>query len=325
MDIKKVKEKISQIPLEKMKVIKVKCRPAEKSNEILEIKLGKKKWYCERPKYFWSKLDQSFIKKSYQQESKLLFGTKGEDVVFDKRNLWWVSNRLSSFYLLPYYLEHPRKYIWAMSQHMIDVQKVIKVLEQIHQDLKKDQKLVANIQHLANAYFLKYRFPSSVFFVFDGLIYEFKLFLLKYLDKATVNVYLNKFLRAEITKEMLEGGYGGRLVQEVQSRGVMYAAGTDPVVYYRRPKFFHEYEEDMDIIEKLIKRNISKKEYLKFLSFRIMVPIGAQVNEEAQYVESQMLSAHTSFIIKKVARKLKMSVSDLEKLSYQQIINLLKK
>jgi hypothetical protein len=325
MHIQKVKEKISKIPLEEMKVIKTKCRPPEKSNEILEVQIDKNKWYCERPKYFWSKLDQSFIKKSFQQEAKLLFNDQEKNVFFDERGLWWVSYELSSFYLLPYFLENPTEYIWVMSQHMMDVQRVIEILKQVHCDLNDNQKLVLNLQRLANAYFLKYHFSSSVFFVFDELIYQFRLFLLKHLDKSIVNVYLNKFLRAEITKEMLEHSHGNRLVKEADSRGVLYASGTEPVVYYRRPKYFHEYSEDMDIIEELIKKNISKTNYLKFIAFRLMVPIASQVNEEAQYVESQMLSAHTSFIMKKVAQKLKMSILDLEKLSYQQIINLLKK
>lgn len=323
IDIKLIRKKISDIPLKKMRLIKAKCRPPEKSNEILEVIMDGGKWYCERPGYFWSKLGESLVVKGWLEEPKLILDDKDGTGFFDKRGLWWTSYKLSSFYLVPYYLENPSKYVWAMSEHLIDVQKVIATLKQVHRDLDKQKKFALNIERMAQAYYFHYRFPSTIYMIFDELVYQFKLFLLKYFDKKTANIYLSRFLRAEITKEMLEGGYGEKLVFDPESRDVLYASGTEPVIYYRRPKFFHEYPEDMDIVQSLIEKGISKKEYLKFSAFRWIIPIAAQVNEEAQYVESQMLSAHISYLVKKIAKKVNKSVKDLEKLSYRQIIKLL--
>src|SRR3989338_1311793 len=59
---------------------------------ILEATVGKHRWYCERPKYFWTTLDQSFLAKSYEDEGRLHkflpknFGLKWSKNILGARN-----------------------------------------------------------------------------------------------------------------------------------------------------------------------------------------------------------------------------------------------
>lgn len=326
MNIDQIKKIISETPLKKIKVIKTKCRPPEKSNKILVVKIGGENWYCERPSYYWSYSGQSFTHSGFTTEGERVFPKKEFSGFFDERGLWWTTYKLSSLFLLSYYFKNPLCYASIMSRHMVDIQKIISILKKVHKNMNQEEKLEINIKHLAEAYNLFYLYPSAVFFVFDELVYQFKLFLLKYFDKKTTNIYLTKFLQAEITKEIIKKSYGEKLsIAKPDTRDVLYASGSEPLVYYRRPRFFHEFPDDMDILEKLVKKNISNKELKKFYAFRWIVPVSVQVNEEAQYVESQMLSAHTSYIMKKAASRLGKKLDDLEQMTYQSIIEKLEK
>lgn len=315
-----IKNTISHFPKEKMTIRITPARPAEKSHEIYSLEIDGKKWFCERPRYHFSRLDESLWTPAFFNEGKILFDSDDVLSVFDHTGLPWVREELGSQSLLQYYLKHPERYVSAMTNHHSDVSHVLALVERIHQTLDNTSELGANLDRLYQAYNLFYRYPSSLFYLFDELIYHFKQLLLKYLDKKTVNIYFTQFLSAEMTKEVIEKGHGRNLIiSRPQSRGVLYAAGTEPVVFYRRPKFFHEFSNDMEMIEALQSRGITAEDMKQFLACRWIVPIAVQTNEEAQYLESQILSSHASYILGKMSRILNKSLDELEQMSYQDI------
>ena len=95
---------ISSIPEEKFKVIRVKCRPPEKSNKVLTTVIDGHTWYAERPKYFWSAFDRSFHGKAYVLEEKLLRPDIKEPLgLFDHKGRWWTRQEMSSFGLVNFF------------------------------------------------------------------------------------------------------------------------------------------------------------------------------------------------------------------------------
>jgi hypothetical protein len=178
---------------------------------------------------------------------------------------------------------------------------------------------------MVKAYRLFYKFEAVLFNFFDDLVLHFREFLITHCGLVKANEYFPNFLQGEMTKEALAKGYiTVRGNAEAQTtRGVLYGLGIKPFVFYRLPKFFHEFPEDKEIIGVLFKQRVSQKQLELFFAFRFLIPIGFQINEESQYVESSMLSAHFGELMKRVAQKLKRSISELQEIPIQKIIRLL--
>lgn len=319
-------EMISGRPTSRMKFITTKSRPPEKSNKILVTKVFGHNWYCERPTYFWSKFDLDFIEKGFLGEQKLLFPKVNESlVVFDKRGLFWSRYEMSSMGLLNYFLKNPLSYLEAMSTHHHDVKEVIKNLKAIRKIIKDDHFLKKNLKVFTKIYNHFCRFQSTVYLVFDEMAWQFRQFLRQHLPKALANVYFTNFLQGEMTKEALKLGYIKErgILEWVKTRGILYGMDLPPRLFYKPPKFFTEYPEDLQIISYLVEKGLSNEELRKFLAFRVIVPIGFQISEESQYIETSLLSAHLGIMVKLIAKKLNKSIDDLQKLRAEQIINLL--
>lgn len=320
-----ISKRISALSKEQIKVEVSPARPPEKSNEIYSAEINGEVWVCERPKYHFSILDQSLWSETFLKEGELLFDKVGL-TVFDKSGLWWSKQKLGSKSLVRYFLDHPSHYLSAMADHYKDVLALLEILKEVNQSLDDEKSLSTNLRKMARCYQLFYRYPHTIFWVSDELIYQFRTFLMKYLDKKIANIYLTQFLTAEMTKEVISNGYGEKLIiGNPDSRGALYASDTAPIIFYRRPKFFHSFDQDMDIVEEMAKGKLTKEELKDFFSFRMIVPVAVQVNEEAQYIESQMLSSHTSFLIKKISERLKKSPDELEQMSFEEIIDLLER
>ncbi len=320
-------KKISSIPVEKMVVVQVQCRPAEKSNQVLVVNIDGKKWFCERPKYFWSNFDRAFLEKPYLSEQKLLYpGIHEPMTIFDKRGLLWSREEMSSFGLLKYFLEHPNLYLSAMAEHTYDAQNIIQQLKDRKKIWQNTDYLAENFRIIHEMYARFYRFQSSIFMLFDEMAYRFRELLIKYLTKEEVNLYFPNFLSGEATKLALLKGYvAERAALEYQTtRGVLYAMSLKPRAFYAKPQFFSFYENDGEIVLSLLAKKILSKDLQIFMSYRMMLPFGYQINEEAQYIETAGLSAHLGVLMKMIAKKTGYSVDQLQAKGMPAIVKLLK-
>src|SRR3989338_5072417 len=318
---------ISSTPRDRMKIKRVQCRPKEKSNTVLVTKVGTHRWYCERPSYFWSKFDQSFVARGYIAEQKLLFPTIQEPLgVFDQQGLWWTREELSSFFLVEHFTQNPTQYLWAMSLHTHDVQEVVQKLQKIKPTLSNPRHFANNLHTFVELYTQFYRFQATVYMVFDEMAWEFRKLLLRYLPKENVNTYFPRFLSGEATRKALQKGFiqeRGR-VEYQTTRGILYAMNLKPQAFYVPPRFFHSFPEDDEIISLLLARNISPKDLQQFLAFRTIVPVGFQINEEAQYTESTGLSAHVGVLMRALAKYLNKPLDTFQSMNVESIVKLLK-
>lgn len=319
-------EIISQLDTEKTKVIRVNCRPREKSNKVLVTEVDGHQWYCERPTYFWSKFDLNFIQGPYYKEPELLFPEIKEPlIIFDNRGLCWLRYEMSSFGLLEYYLKNPLVYVEAMARHHEDLLILLDGLKNIEPLLEQEKFFKDNLKKFVELYALFYKYESSIFMLFDELVMQFRNLLRQFLDKGVVNAYFGNFLSGEMTKEALRLGFVEErgALELSTTRGVLYGMDIPPRIFYKDPKFYFNYEQDLDILSALIKKGISSYDLRKFLAFRIIVPIGFQINEESQYFETSLLSAHLGVLAKQVAKKLNKTIPELQKLNLEEIFNLI--
>src|SRR3989338_5754300 len=174
---------------------------------ILEATVGKHRWYCERPKYFWATLDQSFLAKSYEDEGRLLFGIEEPAGIFDASGRFWVREETSGYGLEKYFLKNPWRYYEIIIEHTRNIQKIVEILNQVNADLRSEEKLAENLGKMIEVYKILYRFQSTIFNFFDDMVLHFKEFLTAKLGKAPANRYFANFLQGEMTKEALEKGY----------------------------------------------------------------------------------------------------------------------
>lgn len=317
---------ISKHPIEKMRVITTSSRPKEKSNKVLITKVGKQNWYCERPTYFWSKFDRSFVEKGFLEEQEILFPKNKEPlIVIDERGLLWSHYKMSSFGLVKYFLENPTAYLSAMAQHGSDVEQIMNSLKKIKTNINNAKFFKNNLLEFVKLYSLFYRFQATIYTTFDELAWQFREFLHQNLSKEIANIYLTNFLGGEMTKEALKLGYVEErgMLELSKGRGVLYGMDLPPRLFYKSPKFFTEYPDDIKVISLLTRKKISSSDLNKFFAFRTIVPAGFQINEESQYFETSMLSAHLGILVKEISKKLNKSIDDLQSLSVKQIINLL--
>ena len=317
---------ISKNPLEKMRVITTKSRPEEKSNKILITRIKGQDWYCERPTYFFSKFDRSFLEKGFLEEQEILFPKDKEILtVFDERGLFWSHYKISSFGLVEYFLKNPSAYLSAMAKHEDDIGQIVDGLKKIKPKINNNEFLEDNLLEFVKLYNLFYRFLATIYMTFDELAWQFRQFLHCHLPKEIANAYFTNFLGGEMTKEALKLGYVKErgMLEWSKTRGVLYGMDLPSRLFYKPPKFFTEYSDDIKIISCLVKKGISNDELHKFFAFRAIVPLGFQINEESQYFETSMLSAHLGILAKKAAKKLNKSIDDLQSLSVNQIVNLL--
>ncbi len=302
-------------------------RPSASGSFTYSTDIDGKKWYLERS-YTWLKLDQSFFLPRYIEEAKEIWPRNkklhGEILgEFDNDGRLWVREELSSHFLIPYYLQHPAEYIRVMSDHVKDVLKLVAIVTEVNQTLDDESQLAANIKRMNEAYQLQYGCPSTIYFVSDELIWDFKEFLLTFLDKKTANIYFSNFSTAEITKRLLAENAVDAAATDAGSRGILYASGQKPSVKYFPPKFFHQYPQDAEVMEKLMTSGADEEKINKFLAYRLIIPITFQINEEAHYIETQLLSAHLSYLLRKIAEIADKDLEELQQLSWQEIINIL--
>lgn len=323
MNLENIAGKISAIPINKIKKIHVACRPPEKSNVVLTVKINDHNWYCERPTYYWSTFDKSFVEIPYLDEQKIIYpNIKTPLAIFDKRGLFWTRDEMSSFGLLRYFLNHPQKYISVMTKHTTDVKNIMQDIAKQKNNWNKTKYLKINLAIIQASYYKFYRYHSSVFMLFDELAWQFRRLLLKYLTIEQVNSYFPQFLSGEATRLALKKGYvAERSALEYQpTRGVLYAMNLRPRLFYAAPKFKLHYSNNTKIANALYRAKITTKDLKNFLAFRKLVPVGYQINEEAQYAETAGLSAHLGVLIKLVYKKLNLSLDKIQKLSLEQII-----
>ncbi|RJR31586.1 hypothetical protein C4569_01350 [Candidatus Parcubacteria bacterium] len=323
MTLESLKKQLNSINLCDCQKINAFWQPSACGNFIYFTTIDNKKWYLERT-YIWSKLDQSFLMPRYAQEAEIIWPQNKalhEEilVVFDHKGRLWTREELSGQYLISFYLKNYSEYIRVMAQHFIDVKKMVNIIKEVNTDLENKNKLISNLQKLYYAYQLHYSCPSTIYFVFDKMVYDFKQFLLTFLDKNTTNSYLANFMRAEIIKKLLESNHNFKKTCQ-NSRGIMFAQGIEPSTFYCTPKFYHCFDKDNEIMEKII----ASKDLNKFLAYRAIIPLGFQINEESQYIESHLLSSHLCKLMALVSQKLKLSMEELQQKKLDEIIEIIR-
>ncbi len=287
------------IDYSQIKKFKTLVRPAHKNNEIYEIKINGKLYWCERPLYIWSKFDQSLFLEAFQKEGKILFD-KDVSIFYDQENRQWFGEELTSKYLLKYYTDNPLRYVQVMSERVTKIKEIIQIMGEVNKTIysKDKEKIIDNFNKIKYCFNLFYETAATVFMLFDDLVYKFKEVLLMFLDKREANTYLCDFLTAEMTKEAIRLGH----VEEYESTSRASTYGTTkPVVFYKDPKFFYESKMDMVVFEKVMKSGLSQKLKDEFFALRLIMPIGMQINEEAQYIESKILTAHFGVLINHIS------------------------
>jgi len=305
---------------DQIRSFKTNVRPEHKNNTILEIKLDNKIFWCERPLYNFTKFDQSLCYANSKDEGKWLFNTE-TILFFDQLGRAWFQEELTSKYLLNFYLKNPVMYLNFAAKRVNDIKKVISLMKEVNKTVYSDNKetIIANLKKMKLCYDIFYSHMGSIFWVFDDIVHKFKETLLKFLDKAEANTYLCEFLTAEITKEALKLG----VVEEYDNtdRGSSY--GSDkPIIFHREPKIFVESKLDAQIFSKAA--SAPEEVRKNFFALRLIMPAALQINEEAQYIESKMLSGHIKVIMKKVCKLLNKTKQEIDNMTYKEVIEELK-
>ena len=312
----------------KVNILTTEARPTRKQNEIYEIVLDGKKYWCERPKYLWNRFDQDILLPIALKEGKILF-SREVPIFFDQHGRQWFAEELTSKFLLNYYIKNPLKFVQIMSRRVTQVKKILKILEEINKNIGAEDisTLKQNYQEVLSCFDLFYDTGCSVFMLYDEFVYCFRQVLLQILDKREANTYFSEFLQAEMTKEALRLGH----IQEfdAESRATTYGK-TKPILFYKEPKFFYESSMDIQIVEKIMKADVSTELKEEFFALRLITPIAIQINEEAQYVESRMITAHFAYIIDTIAKifikhNLIVKREDIDNMESKEILTLLDK
>lgn len=316
------------VDYDKIRVFTTAARPERKQNEIYEIILDGKKYWCERPKYCWSRFDQNLYGSTWKKEGNILFG---EDIpiFFDQHGRLWCREELTSKFLLNFFTKNPLQFVKVMSRRLSNMKKIISLIKEAHKqihaaDLATNRE---NMEKIVVCFDLFYDTQASVFMLYDELVFRFKHVLQTVLEKREANTYFCEFLRAEITKEALRLGH----IQEfgTESRGSTYG-NAEPVIFYKEPKIFYESPMDISIFEKVIKANISQEQKDEFFALRLIAPIAIQINEEAQYVESRILTAHFRVVMENIAAlllesKMIKKKEEIHEMTYSELLYILKK
>lgn len=271
-----------------MTIIKyiTKARPAPK-NEIWEQEIDGQTFICERPQYKNSHLEVEWFTTCFKEEAIMVFG-KELPFFFDEEGRWWVHPQLCSKEMLQYFIAHPTKYVSTMSRKVQDVNTIIATLREIEPSLgtKDPQQLRKHFEQLYDSIVKFYSYYFITYILFDEMVLRFQEILQSFLEEKDANVYMTEFLRAEITKEAIRHGAIGETTE--QRRDVFYS-DVQPIIFYKEPKFLMASEYDNEVIAKLFASQPSAEHIQEFFALRLMVPLGFQINEEAQYVESKML------------------------------------
>ncbi len=314
---------ISQRPLDTMEVIHVHCRPAEKSNEVLVTEIDGHRWYAERPKYLWSPFDLSFLEAPYLAEQHRVYPDIHEPLnLFDQRGLFWSRHEMSSFGLLDFFTANPARYLAIMSEHTNAVRQIVETLTQIGPTLGDKSRLSENLQTFVTLYGKMYEAHSSIFILFDELAWQAREFLLAELPKPLVNEYFPNFLAGEATKKALELGYVAErgALEYATTRGVLYAMQLPPRAFYAEPHLFTQYSEDRSFVQALHDHGIGSDKLERFMAYRLMLPAGFQINEEAQYIETAGLSAHLGVVVKAITAHLGVSIDAIQTMTVPELI-----
>ncbi len=274
------------------------ARPAPK-NEIWEQEIDGQTYLCERPHYTLKKLEVELLKECFERESLMLFGKK-LPLFFEGNGRWWADPEICSAKLMERCIKNPQLYIKTMAQKVQDVKEVIQILHEINQKIEEKNPAILREQFtkLVEAYFLFYSYHFITFVLFDEMALKFKNILQQFLSRGDANQYFTEFLQAEMTAEAIRRG----AVQDdtaQQSRDLFYSA-CKPTIFYKEPKFFTEYAYDNEIIAKLYDSTPSPLIVQEFFALRLLVPLGFQINEEAQYIESKMLCPIMKIILEKI-------------------------
>lgn len=322
MTYEHIAEIISSRPLGSMEVMITESRPREKSNTALITEIEGKKWYCERPKYQWTALDQSFLKSPYMCEQFLLYPDIPDVMgVFDARGLWWAREEMSSIGLVPFFLKNPTLYLRMMARHTSAVAAIVEILKRIRPTLAERCVARKNLREFSLMYEKMYECFATIFMTFDELPLQFRELLLKYLPLERVNTYFPQFLSGESTKAALAQGYleNEDGVEYTQSRGVLYAMHRTPRLFYVQPKFFRECVGDDALMHEMIGNGMTDEDLENFLALRIILPAGFEINEESQIMESMILSPHLGIFATTLSSVLGISIEELQTLTVEHI------
>ncbi|MBI4152993.1 hypothetical protein HY497_00585, partial [Candidatus Woesearchaeota archaeon] len=69
---------------------------------------------------------------------------------------------------------------------------------------------------------------------------------------------------------------------------------------------------------------LDQEKCTEFVALRLLLPAAIQINEEAQYVENEMLTAHMAVVMKTVGKKLGKSMEELEAMTYNELVGAVK-
>jgi phosphohistidine swiveling domain-containing protein len=288
-----------KIDQSKVSSFKIDARPESKSNLVLETEINNKKYYNERPGYKNSEFDLSIMIPAFNMEGELIFGNKLEWLV-DEDGRYWNPEKLSSFYLTEYYIKHPQDYTRMCVKRMCDVQEIVQLMKGINDRLQNDESkiLLEDFKIVKHCWDLLYCTGATFIFAADELVWQFRQVLLEFLPKKEANIYLSEFLQAPITKEALKQGY---VSEKVGTRNILYS-DVEPIIFYVEPEFFMKSSQDKDVFKKLESSGLPIETKQRFYALRNMTPLCIQFNEENQYIESKTMSAHTVYLLKKIAK-----------------------
>ena len=138
-----------------------KARPAEKSNQILELDVDGKIFRCERPKYFHQKFDIAIYTPGFEKEGYLIYNRK-IPFFFDKKGLWWCAEELSSKGMMKFFLANPQKYIEVFTKKTQDTKEIIKIAEETLKQIYADD-IPTIIDNLKKATYMLRTFYSYHF------------------------------------------------------------------------------------------------------------------------------------------------------------------
>ena len=139
------------------------ARPAPK-NEIWEQEIDNTIFICERPNYFFKKLEMEIFSRGLKKESKLLFN-KILPQFSDKEGRWWSHEKFNSKYLVELFTKYPIKYIEIINKKVQTVKELIKTLKEIEPLLYTDDTKIlrTNFERLFDTIVNYYSYYSTTY------------------------------------------------------------------------------------------------------------------------------------------------------------------
>ncbi len=288
---------IREIDESQITITTTQARPAAKSNEIYHLIIDNVHYICERPKYFFPRLNQDIYTRAFKQESFLIYG-KELPFFFDQKGRYWMHEDLGSQQLMAFFIQHPQKYLNIASHKVQTMKSLVSALKEIEKNLTSNNhiKLEQNFNIIINVFLQFYEYHFFTFIIFDELVLRFRNLLHSFLPKSLANTYFCEFLQAEITREAIKHNALGET--GTLDRSITYSK-TRPIIFYREPKLFFTSSLDNEVLEVLYKQ---KSEIInEFLALRLIVPISIQLSEEAQYFESKMCCPLMTIVLDQAA------------------------